>query len=168
MREKLTVFIISIVCFIQTSNNVAAHAAIQAVACNGSTNYIVTFTDANQCSATDNVMVVVAPAGSGISIYPPNPTICSNGSVQLTASGAFSFQWSPSIGLSSDTGSVVTASISQVTTYTVTGVTGLSNQIVNPIAIGFQIYNLHFPIFVSGFCLYPPASDSIVFYPNPL
>ncbi len=49
------------------------------------------------------------------------PTICAGGSVTLTASGATSYTWSPSIGLSATTGTTVTASPTVTTTYTVTG-----------------------------------------------
>ena len=47
-------------------------------------------------------------------------TICFGGSVQLTATGGTSYSWSPSTGLSSTTGNVVTASPSISTTYVIT------------------------------------------------
>lgn len=50
-----------------------------------------------------------------------SPTICAGASTQLTASGAATYQWTPSTGLSSTTGSVVTANPAISTTYTVTG-----------------------------------------------
>lgn len=51
----------------------------------------------------------------------PNQTVCAGGSTTLTASGADTYSWSPSTGLSSTTGAMVTASPPSTTTYTVTG-----------------------------------------------
>jgi gliding motility-associated-like protein len=48
--------------------------------------------------------------------------ICAGSSVQLTASGATSYTWSPSNGLSGYSGGNVTASPSATTTYTVNGI----------------------------------------------
>ena len=47
--------------------------------------------------------------------------ICLGQSVDLTASGAASYTWSPATGLGTTTGSTVTASPAGTTTYTVTG-----------------------------------------------
>lgn len=47
--------------------------------------------------------------------------ICPGQSTTLTASGALTYVWSPSLGLSSTTGTSVTATPSSTTTYTVTG-----------------------------------------------
>ncbi|MEO8762632.1 MAG: gliding motility-associated C-terminal domain-containing protein, partial [Bacteroidia bacterium] len=51
-------------------------------------------------------------------------SICPGGSAILKASGATSYSWSPTTGLSPTTGSVVTATPSSATSYTVTGTTG--------------------------------------------
>jgi len=59
-----------------------------------------------------------------VNVSPPNPFICVNGNVILTASGASTYQWSPAIGLSSITGAVVTATPALSTTYTVIGTDG--------------------------------------------
>jgi subtilisin-like proprotein convertase family protein/PKD repeat protein/endonuclease/exonuclease/phosphatase family metal-dependent hydrolase len=56
-----------------------------------------------------------------ISISPAAGAICSGGSVTLTASGANSYSWSPSSGLSNSTGASVLATPTSATTYTVTG-----------------------------------------------
>src|SRR5260221_10556190 len=56
----------------------------------------------------------------GITATPP-PAICNGQSATLTASGAQSYNWTPSTNLSASTGSPVTASPSSTTTYTVTG-----------------------------------------------
>lgn len=56
-----------------------------------------------------------------VTVTPASPTIAQGNSVALTASGASSYTWSPSTGLSSTTGATVTASPNTTTTYTVTG-----------------------------------------------
>lgn len=50
-----------------------------------------------------------------------NATICLGSSTDLTASGATTYQWSPSATLSSASGTTVTATPTTTTTYTVTG-----------------------------------------------
>lgn len=50
-----------------------------------------------------------------------NLNICEGSSTVLTAKGCVNYQWSPSAGLNTTTGSVVVASPSQTTYYTVTG-----------------------------------------------
>lgn len=90
-----------------------------------STNYTVIVTDANGCSASDVVQVVVTPrptASAG-----PGRTICPGGSVAIggapTASGGsgpYFYAWTPGAGLSSTTSSNPTASPTTTTTYTVT------------------------------------------------
>jgi hypothetical protein len=80
--------------------------------------YTVTVTNANNCSATDNVTVTVnslpnAEAGS-------NVAICNGGNTTLNASGGTSYSWSPATGLSSTTVSNPTANPTSTTVYTVT------------------------------------------------
>ncbi|MBS1772852.1 MAG: PKD domain-containing protein [Bacteroidetes bacterium] len=83
------------------------------------TTYIVTGTDANGCTDTGMVLITVNPkptvsAGA-------DQTICSGSSVSLTATGATSYTWSPSTGLSCTTCANPTASPTVTTTYIVTG-----------------------------------------------
>ncbi len=84
-----------------------------------STQYTVTATDANGCTATDSVWVYVLPApnvsASG------NVSICNGDHTQLTASGASSYSWQPSAGLSCTTCPDPVASPTTTTTYKVTG-----------------------------------------------
>jgi hypothetical protein len=75
--------------------------------------------------------VVYVPS---LTVTPTSTTICSGGSATLTASGATSYSWTPSTGLSTTTGSAVTASPTVTTTYTVTGTTG-SCTTTNTIAV---------------------------------
>ncbi len=78
-------------------------------------------TDACGNSVTSSRTVTVTP-GPTISVN--NPSVCAGQSATLTASGATSYTWSPTTGLSGGTGSTVTATPSTTTTYTVTGTTG--------------------------------------------
>ena len=63
----------------------------------GNTSFIVTVTDANSCSDTavinvDFYPLPVVEAG-------PNDTICNGGTTGLNATGAISYQWTPSNGV---------------------------------------------------------------------
>ncbi len=84
------------------------------------TTYTVTVTNANGCVRTDQVLVTVSPLPT-IAIAPATPAVCPGSSVQLTASGAVSYSWSPAIGLDDPTSATPVASPAQTTTYTVTG-----------------------------------------------
>lgn len=81
--------------------------------------YQLTVTDMNGCSDQDSVLVTVNPlpdvsAGT-------DTTICENGSVQLDASGADQYQWSPAVGLSDPQAAQPLASPLQPVTYVLTG-----------------------------------------------
>ena len=56
-----------------------------------------------------------------------SPTICIGTTATLTANGGTTYTWFPATGLSATTGSMVVASPSVTTIYTVTGTTGGSN-----------------------------------------
>ncbi|MFZ6011777.1 MAG: T9SS type A sorting domain-containing protein [Bacteroidota bacterium] len=77
-------------------------------------------TSFNGCYTTQNVVVTVNPQPV-VSIDPPAPAICFGYEVDLTASGAASYTWSPATGLSATSGATVTASPAATTTYTVVG-----------------------------------------------
>ena len=86
------------------------------------TTYTIDATSAVSCTNTavmtivvNNTVVVNATAG--------NSTICPLGSTSLSATGATSYTWTPSLTLSSANGSTVTASPSASETYTVIGST---------------------------------------------
>lgn len=81
--------------------------------------YTVQITDTTGCVATDSVRVSVfnlpnLSAGQ-------DQVICASGAVQLQATGAVTYQWSPGTGLSQTTGATVTASPTVTTQYTLTG-----------------------------------------------
>lgn len=83
------------------------------------TTYTITGVDVNGCTDTGQITVVVNPlpnvsAGSAQSI-------CLNDSAQLQATGAASYTWSPTTGLSQPNIANPKASPASTTTYTVTG-----------------------------------------------
>ncbi len=73
------------------------------------------------CSENRNTVMVTVNSLPIIEVNPPTPSKCpgSNG-ISLIASGASTYIWSPSTGLSSTTGSSVIANPTATTTYTVT------------------------------------------------
>lgn len=82
------------------------------------TTYMVVGTT-NGCSDTAYVTVVVNTIPT-VTVS-QNTSICTGGSVSLSASGASSLIWSPSDGLNTTSGTSVNASPAQTTTYLVTG-----------------------------------------------
>lgn len=96
-------------------NNCASPTALPTA----TTTYIVTGVDTNGCSNTDTAIVTVnpKPTVSGGS----DKTICVGGSVQLTASGANSYTWSPTSTLSCNTCTSPTATPATTTVYAVIG-----------------------------------------------
>jgi gliding motility-associated-like protein len=84
------------------------------------TTYSVTGTDANGCINTATAVVTVNPLPN-IVLGPNNPTICVGGTINLTASGATNYTWSPATGLNQTTGNSVTANPGTTTQYTVVG-----------------------------------------------
>jgi len=96
--------------------------------------YIVTVTDNNGCSLTDNVSVSIYPtvqANAGL-----DQTICAGKSAYLNASGGSSFVWSPNLYLNNNTIYNPVATPPITTTYTVVttdinGCTTSDNVVVN-------------------------------------
>jgi gliding motility-associated-like protein len=84
-----------------------------------STTYTVTVTDAFGCVSTDIVQVNVSPAP--LVVASPDMAICNGTGVNLTASGALSYTWSPATGLSTSNQPNPFATPNVTTTYTVTG-----------------------------------------------
>lgn len=83
------------------------------------TSYVVTGTDTNGCVNKDTVIVNVKPLPS-VSAG-ADKSICIGGSVSLSATGASSYTWTPSTGLSCTACANPTASPTVTTTYIVTG-----------------------------------------------
>ncbi|MGQ0829899.1 MAG: hypothetical protein ACT4ON_16050, partial [Bacteroidota bacterium] len=84
------------------------------------TTYTVTVRDATAKSATAVAVVTVNPIPI---VSVPPATICNGKSTTLTATGATTYTWSPTTGLSSGTGATVTATPTTTSTYTVCGTT---------------------------------------------
>jgi hypothetical protein len=93
-------------------------APTQSITVNTEAFYTVTVTDENGCTDTESQLVKVNFLPN---IGVNNASICSGQSATLTATGGLSYVWSPATGLSSTTGTTVTASPSTSTVYTVTG-----------------------------------------------
>ncbi len=92
------------------------------------TTYVVTVTDPTNpatCSKSMNVDVIVT--GTSVTTVIPS-TVASCGNVvlgiPLTASGAYTYSWTPATGLSAPTGNTVIANPATTQTYTVTGDNG--------------------------------------------
>ncbi|MGK4568078.1 LamG-like jellyroll fold domain-containing protein [Flavobacterium sp. 3HN19-14] len=83
------------------------------------TVYTVTGTNGNGCFSSATVTVTVD--NPSVNVVAGSSSICPGGSTSLTASGASTYAWSPSSGLSATTGATVTANPTTSTTYTVTG-----------------------------------------------
>jgi hypothetical protein len=86
--------------------------------------YAVTVTR-NGCVSESREAVVTVRANLSVTVTPAAGAICAGGSAVLTAAaaggvGPYTFAWSPSAGLDTTTGAVVTARPSATTTYTVT------------------------------------------------
>ncbi len=84
------------------------------------TSYTVTGTTG---TCTNTAVATVSIAAS-LSITVTSATICSGTSTPLTANGGTTYSWTPATGLSTTTGSIVTANPVTTTTYTVNGNTG--------------------------------------------
>ena len=95
-----------------TGTNVNANPA-------ATTTYTVTGTSLS-CSSTESVTVTINPTPVVV-ITPPVAAYCDGGTVDLVASGADSYAWSPATGLNATIGTNVTANPTVTSTYTVTG-----------------------------------------------
>lgn len=103
----------------------------------GVTTYTVQGTDGNGCKS--NIASTNATVNPTATITVTSATVCPGTTATLTASGATSYSWSPSTGLSTTTGSVVTSTVSNTAVYTVTGnsgscpaIPGTATVMVNP------------------------------------
>ncbi len=81
--------------------------------------YILTTLTVNGCQASDEVTVNVY--NLPVIFGGEDVTICEEDATSLTATGAISYVWTPADGLSSTTGSTVTASPGSTTNYIVVG-----------------------------------------------
>ena len=102
-------------------SNVSATSSSITNLCSG--NYSVVVSNLNYCHLSDTISISLLAQTEGLSVEvsPYNSTVTICDSVQLNASGASFYTWSPSIGLSCDTCSNPFASPAVTTTYRVTG-----------------------------------------------
>ena len=85
------------------------------------TNYTIAATDGNGCTNSDTTSVFVVTT---LTVNVTNTAICLGNSTTLTSSGANTYTWTPSTGLSATSGATVTANPTVTTTYSITGMSG--------------------------------------------
>lgn len=108
-------------CSFNISNSVGSGGSLS-VTPNTTTTYFASVWDGNCWSPCDSITINVDPTPS-VAITPSNSSVCPGGSTTLTASGASTYSWSPSTGLNTTSGAIVTAQPGSTTTYTVIGTT---------------------------------------------
>jgi len=99
---------------------------------------VYTYQDPNTGCSNSSTMNFTVNALPVISVTPVNPSICQNLSIQLTASGADAYQWSPGSSLNDSLIPNPVATPAQNTTYTITGVnqtTGCVNSTTETVSI---------------------------------
>ena len=107
----------------------------------GGTQYFFACFEYNGSGVNSNFLTIGYPTADeiapGISmiVISSSADICPNDSVQLQASGAVSYSWTPSQTLSSSTDPIVTATPISTTTYTVTGTDSSGCQISKSLTI---------------------------------
>ena len=120
------------------------------------------------CFQTASVVVIVENIHLNVSTT--DTTICINHSVQLFATGAVTYSWSPSYGLNTVNGASVLASPSTTVTYTVTGRTtscaATASIVVNVINIHLNISNNITICQGSNAQLLASGADTYVWYPS--
>lgn len=88
--------------------------------CAGS--YTATVSNAICGTSVSQVVTVISAGTASVSVN--SASICSGNGATLTANGTTTYTWSPGTGLNTTSGSVVTATPSVTTVYTVTGANG--------------------------------------------
>ena len=104
--------------------------------------YTITLTVTNAGGANSTTQTVVVEAEPTVTVTPNPVTICSGAGQQISASGASTYNWSPSTGLSAVTGASVTATPSVSTTYTVVGLSATGNcddTVIVPVTVSAAI-----------------------------
>ena len=106
--------------FVNIPSAVATVFGISGLGATNNYRCIVTCTNSALTDSTNVLGITVNPSPSVV-VSPTSALICGSGSVALTASGASTYAWSPSAGLSAITGASVTATPTVSTAYVVTG-----------------------------------------------
>ncbi len=81
--------------------------------------YFLTVTNSIGCTAEDSVAITIRPLPTVLA--GPDLVLCDNDQIQLNATGALNYNWSPGTGLSTTTGANPVASPSNSITYVVVG-----------------------------------------------
>ena len=87
------------------------------------TTYTVVGTDANGCTGSTSTLVDIAQP-INIIVSKSNDIECGKNSAQLLATGASNYQWSPASLVSNPTSNITSTTITQTTTFYVTGTKG--------------------------------------------
>lgn len=92
--------------------------------------------DINGCTGTATAVLNMWP-NPVLNVVPVDPAICPGGSVQMTASGAQSYVWSPGNSLDNPNNNVVNATPTVTTTYSIVGtdVNGCVDSIFNTVTV---------------------------------
>lgn len=84
------------------------------------TSYTVNVTDANGCVSADTINITVNPNPT-VNATTTDNSICIGQTTSLSGSGASSYAWTPTVGVTSPTQGTTNANPSNTTTYMVTG-----------------------------------------------
>ncbi len=111
-----------------TTNNSSPNSATTLLSPTITTTYYLSAANSIGCISSDSTLITVNSLPN-VSVSPVFDSICNGDSTQLSASGALAYSWSPSIALSSATGSTVHTRTIISRYYYVTGVdaNGCSN-----------------------------------------
>jgi len=101
--------------------------------------YLITGTDLNGCSDVISAAINVNPKPN-IILSPTNADICEGSSINISAFGANTYNWSPSFGLSSTNSQNVIANPTSSTNYTITGtdLLGCTNSVNFQLNVGIM------------------------------
>lgn len=92
-----------------------------AVSYNATGTYTVTVSATNLCGTTSDSQSFLIESAPNVVVVPVNPEICFGETVELNASGAVSYVWSPAGGLNTTVGPIVEAAPGSTATFEVTG-----------------------------------------------
>ena len=106
------------------------------------TKYYLTAIDINGCIGTDSITVNVNTF-SGLLSISGDDTICAGNSINLIASGALNYSWSPSVSLSNPSIPFPLASPDFTTTYYLTGFDANNCSSIDSIEIYVHPYLLY-------------------------
>jgi gliding motility-associated-like protein len=101
--------------------------------------YTLTVTDANGCTSTDQVIVALNQLPTVLAA--PNVEVCEGDLVQLQASGALTYLWTPATGLDNPQSVSPQATVSETVTYTVTGTD--VNGCVNTAEVTIDVFDVN-------------------------